>query len=394
MKNGRVKLGELCNVVTKGTTPTSLGYAFVSVGIPFLRIQNLGNSTVSLKKVLYINEETHQALKRSIIKPKDFLITIAGTIGRVAIVPDDFPECNCNQAVAILRFDQEKLYPQYLLHWLSTNDAIGQISGKKVTATISNLSLGQIKELEIPLPPLAEQKRIAGILDKADNLRRKRQQAIKLADEFLRSVFLDMFGDPVTNPKGWKVVEIEEVCTDIVDCINKTAKTVNYETPYKMIRTTNVRDYKIDVSSVRFAELEVYEKWVSRLIPEKGDIVFTREAPAGEAGIVDTDDLVFLGQRTMQFRPNYKRVNSTYLLYEMMGGGIKRQMDKMSSGSTVKHLSVPECKKFKVRVPKLVLQTKFEEICNKVNKLVDTNKDAADTPLFYSLSQKAFAGQL
>jgi type I restriction enzyme S subunit len=69
-------------------------------------------------------------------------------------------------------------------------------------------------------------------------------------------------------------------------------------------------------------------------------------------------------------------------------------MDKMSSGSTVKHLSVPECKKFKVRVPKLVLQTKFEEICNKVNKLVNTNKDAADTPLFYSLSQKAFAGAL
>ena len=310
----------------------------------------------------------------------------SGTIGKVHYVESDYWPLNTSLYVT----DFHDNDPKWVFYMLQAFKLDRFVEGAGVPTLNRNLVHGEL----IPLPPLAEQKRIAAILDKADNLRRKRQQAIKLADEFLRSVFLDMFGDPVTNPKGWKVVEIEEVCTDIVDCINKTAKTVNYETPYKMIRTTNVRDYKIDVSSVRFAELEVYEKWVSRLIPEKGDIVFTREAPAGEAGIVDTDDLVFLGQRTMQFRPNYKRVNSTYLLYEMMGGGIKRQMDKMSSGSTVKHLSVPECKKFKVRVPKLVLQTKFEEICNKVNKLVDTNKDAADTPLFYSLSQKAFAGQL
>ena len=142
--------------------------------------------------------------------PGDFLITIAGTIGRVAIVPDDFPEANCNQAVAILRFDKSKLLPRYLLHWLTTNDALRQISGKKVTATISNLSLGQIKELEIPLPPLDEQKRIAAILDKADAIRRKRQQAIQLADDFLRSVFLDMFGDPVTNPKGFPMGTIRD----------------------------------------------------------------------------------------------------------------------------------------------------------------------------------------
>ena len=105
----RVKLGQLCHVVTKGTTPTSLGFDFSEVGIPFLRIQNLNNRTVELDDVLYISEQTHKALSRSIIRPKDFLITIAGTIGRVAIVPDEFPESNCNQAIAILRFDYKKL---------------------------------------------------------------------------------------------------------------------------------------------------------------------------------------------------------------------------------------------------------------------------------------------
>jgi type I restriction enzyme S subunit len=63
-------------------------------------------------------------------------------------------------------------------------------------------------EHEIPLPPLEEQKRIVTILDKADAIRQKRQQAIALADDFLRSVFLDMFGDPVTNPKGWERIRV------------------------------------------------------------------------------------------------------------------------------------------------------------------------------------------
>ena len=71
-----------------------------------------------------------------------------------------------------------------------------------------NLSSKWVENHEIPLPPLPEQKRIAAILDKADAIRRKRRQAIKLADDFLRATFLDMFGDPVTNPKGWEVKEL------------------------------------------------------------------------------------------------------------------------------------------------------------------------------------------
>ena len=69
----------------------------------------------------------------------------------------------------------------------------------------------EVERIEIPLPPLAEQKRIAAILDKADAIRRKRQQAIQLADDFLRAVFLDMFGDPVTNPKGWEIAELGSI---------------------------------------------------------------------------------------------------------------------------------------------------------------------------------------
>ena len=109
MTNKRIKLGDICSVVTKGTTPTSLGFEFTKSGIPFLRIQNISDYSVSLSEVLYIDDETHLALGRSKILSGDFLITIAGTVGKVAIVPDDINECNCNQAIAILRFDRNIL---------------------------------------------------------------------------------------------------------------------------------------------------------------------------------------------------------------------------------------------------------------------------------------------
>jgi len=295
----------------------------------------------------------------------------------------------------VLRADPQKVDSTYLFYmiwsdrfrWLGEASMYGAAGQRRI-------GTDYLKGFAIPLPPLAEQKRIAAILDKADAIRRKRQQAMQLADDFLRSVFLELFGDPVTNPKGWEVVDIGAVCTDIVDCINKTAKTVDYQTPYKMIRTTNVRNYRLNLSSVRYAEKEVYDKWVRRLLPEKGDIIFTREAPAGEAGIVETDDLVFLGQRTMQFRPDVRQINSTFLLFEIMGGGIKRQIDKMSSGSTVKHLSVPECKKFQIRIPDLELQEKFEKIRDNVVALHNINSATAELPLFDSLSQQAFQGEL
>ncbi|BBL92013.1 hypothetical protein VroAM7_46660 [Vibrio rotiferianus] len=292
--------------------------------------------------------------------------------------------------------DPELLDRRYLVHYLRSKQFVSWISDQVAGAKMPRVSMKVFWDHEIPLPPLDEQKRIAAILDRADAIRQKRKQAIELADAFLRSVFLDMFGDPVTNPKGWEVKEIDQVCTEIVDCVNRTAPTVDYETPYKMIRTTNIRNHKIDLSSVRYVEKDVYEKWVRRLKPEVGDVIFTREAPAGEAGIINFKDSVFLGQRTMHFRPESEKITSTYLLYELMAPGVQQQIARLSAGSTVTHLSVPECKKFKIRTPSIENQQRFTDIVNKVERskkslLASLEKS---TELFNSLSQKAFSGQL
>ncbi|WP_323926907.1 restriction endonuclease subunit S [Aeromonas veronii] len=292
--------------------------------------------------------------------------------------------------------DPERLDKNYLAYYLRSEQFVRWVNEQVAGAKMPRVSMKIFWEHEIPLPPLEEQKRIVTILDKADTIRQKRQQAIALADDFLRSVFLDMFGDPVTNPKGWPQVEISSLCSDIVDCVNRTAPSVDYQTPYKMVRTTNVKNREINLSDVKFADKETYENWIRRLKPKRGDIIFTREAPAGEAGIVNTDDLIFLGQRTMHFRPNLLEAKPSYLLYELTSSGVQQQIVRCSAGSTVTHLSVPECKKFIIRKPSIALQEKFEKHYSMSLNMKANARNALQLSeqVFFSLSQIAFSGQL
>lgn len=394
----RTRLGKLCSVVTKGTTPTSLGMTFVDEGIPFLRIQNLFGSSVHLKDILYISEDTHKALKRSKIMAGDFLITIAGTIGRVAIVPDDFPEANCNQAVAILRFDKSKLFPRYLLHWLTTNDALRQISGKKVTATISNLSLGQIKELEIPLPPLDEQKRIAAILDKADAIRRKRQQAIQLADDFLRAVFLDMFGDPVTNPKGFKKAAITELSDIITGYAFKSAEYVqDGENSVRLCRGANTLTGYFEWKDTAYWDRDKL-KGIENYIINSGDVILAMDRPWISSGLKvcvfpENQRTTYLVQRVARIRPK-QAIYIDYLYSCILSSAFEKHC--CPTETTVPHISPVELKNFEVLVPDEKLVQKYHDVVFKVrSSMLAMEKSLLEAnSAFNSLSQKAFAGEL
>ena len=207
-------LASLSSLITKGTTPTTLGYAHSDSGIPFLRVQNIFSGQVNFKEdTLFIDSNTHTALKRSQIQGGDVLVTIAGTIGRTGVVPHDAPEMNCNQAVAIVRPTPE-IERSYLRHWLESQEARSQMLGSTVTGTISNLSLSQLGELRVPLPPLEEQRRIAAILDQAETLRTQRRTALALLDSLTQSLFLDMFGDPVRGDGRYSVQAVETIASE------------------------------------------------------------------------------------------------------------------------------------------------------------------------------------
>jgi type I restriction enzyme S subunit len=150
-------VGAITTVVTKGTTPTSIGLGYADEGVPFLRAMDLDGGDVHVgPETLHITQDTHSEMARSSIQAGDVLLSIAGTIGRVAMVPDDAPEMNCNQAVAIVR-PGERVRSRFLRAALQAGAVQRQIVSATVTGTISNLSLAQVRALSVPVPPLAAQ---------------------------------------------------------------------------------------------------------------------------------------------------------------------------------------------------------------------------------------------
>ncbi|MBL0539573.1 restriction endonuclease subunit S [Aeromonas caviae] len=161
----------------------------------------------------------------------------------------------------------------------------------------------------------------------------------------------------------WPLVAVEDVCELIVDCVNKTAPVVPTATPYRMIRTTNVRNGRIDLNDCRCVEQETYDKWTRRARLQAGDVILTREAPIGEVGLVKEYEGVFLGQRLMQYRANPKLLDSRFLLYSFLSPALQHQFGSHEgSGSVVSHIRVGDCFKFKLRLPPLSEQKKIADL--------------------------------
>ncbi len=172
---------------------------------------------------------------------------------------------------------------------------------------------------------------------------------------------------------SWATVPVSDVCASIVDCVNKTAPAVEYETPYKMLRTTNVRNGWVSLASVKHVTEETYEKWTRRQVPRRGDIILTREAPLGEVGMLRTDDRVFLGQRLVAYRVDPHIAVPEFILYAMQGPFVQNQIRSLGSGSTVEHMRVPDCGVFQVPLPPLPIQRRIAAILSAYDDLIEVN---------------------
>lgn len=165
------------------------------------------------------------------------------------------------------------------------------------------------------------------------------------------------------NSSPWKMVPVSECCELIVDCVNKTAPTVPYPTPYKMIRTTNVRNGFIDLTECKYVTYETYKKWSRRVTVQEGDVILTREAPIGQVGLVRSSDTVFLGQRLMLYRTNRSVLDPHYLVYAFLSPLLQAQFRAHEgSGSVVSHIRVGDCYNFKIPLPPLSEQRRISTL--------------------------------
>ena len=166
----------------------------------------------------------------------------------------------------------------------------------------------------MPMPPIEEQRRIAAILDKADAIRRKRERAFALADDFIRATFLKMFGDPLINPKTYELATVEDLCQVITDCLHTTPNHLETPTGYPSVRSSELQNGFLDLGSAKFVSEQEYLERIQRHKPITGDVVYCREgARYGNVGLIEPGMNICLGQRTMLFQAKDKVATSEYL---------------------------------------------------------------------------------
>jgi len=176
------RLGDICEKISKGTTPRGED-GYTEEGVNFLRVENIGNNnSIDLSRVKYISENTHNGfLKRSILKEKDILISIAGTLGKTAIVKNEDLPANINQAISFVRLiDNNNLLEKFIAFYLNTPTVKEALLGQVKVTAIPNLTLEIISDIKFPLPPLNEQKRI---VEKLDFLFEKTKRAKEIIEE-------------------------------------------------------------------------------------------------------------------------------------------------------------------------------------------------------------------
>jgi type I restriction enzyme S subunit len=251
--------------------------------------------------------------------------------------------------------------------------------------------------MRIPLPPLPEQRRIAAILDKADELRAKRRAALKRLDELTQSIFLDMFGDPATNPKGWPEVKLGEVVKVVGGYAFKSEDFA--EKGNAIVRISNLTGDGIDVSDVaRIPDSKLGKG--SDFIIQPGEILIAMSgATTGKLGVVplELSESLYLNQRVGVYRiRDADRIQRDFLLGFLRSSFYQRFLWKLASGVAQPNVSGWQLESAVLPLPPITLQEEFARRFSAIEMLKadQRNSQAEFDMLFASLQHRAFRGEL
>jgi type I restriction enzyme S subunit len=299
----------------------------------------------------------------------------------------------------VVRPHSNRVNARYLVHFLR-QERIRLQGEARMTGSAGQRRVPEnfLAGLSVPLPPLPEQRRIAEILDKADALRAKRRAALAQLDTLTQSIFLDMFGDPATNPKGWPVVSVGDICE--VKGGKRLPKGEEYSsapTPFRYIRVVDLKGGRIDESALVYLKPDIQAE-IARYVVNAGDVIISiagsiglvAAVPASLNGVNLTENAAKLVPRMPgQYEPAYL---AEYLRTEHAQGEIGSHVGQVTIGK----LALFRIEKLKVPLPPRELQREFVQRMAVVNAQASTQLEARSLldALFGSLQHRAFQGEL
>lgn len=406
-------LAELTDRITKGTTPKTYGHQFQAEGIRFVRAESLSGREIDHDKCLHVSKEAHAEFQRSQLQPADVLVTIAGTLGRIALVKEQDTPANTNQAVAICRPAEKALAP-YIARYLE-----GEITAKAVDSGgrgtgLQNLNLKQVGEFEIWVPPLPEQRRIVAKLDRLSArsaaARDHLAQTTKLATRAKQAIWDEAFSGRMTAP--WRGTE-ELITWRHVSCSEACEKVQSGGTPKKdgfcedggvpFLKVYNIVNQKVAFAyKPQFIIEEAHNTKGKKSKLKPGDVLMNIVGPPlGKVAVVpDTYSEWNCNQAITVFRPS--KIVSTQWIYHFLCSGISVASVVRETRGVVGqvNISLTQCRNFVIPVPPVDEQAeivrRIEAAFARIDRLTEEANRAAHLldRLDERLLAKAFRGEL
>jgi type I restriction enzyme, S subunit len=300
----------------------------------------------------------------------------------------------CTTEILPILPDVHKLNRTYLWGIFLTPKFVDWASRSVSGANLPRLDPKLLAKYEIPLPPLPEQERIATLLDKADRLRRLRHYVLQLGDSYLQSIFLEMFGDPVTNPMGWEKRTLKSIGTKFSYGTN--AKCDYEEKGFPVLRIPNVLSGKLDLSDLKYSELP--EKEIEQLRLHKCDVIFVRTNGnpdyVGRCAVYNLDIDFMFASYLIRARVNREIVLPLYLnTYLHLPAGRMAMFPFIRTTAGQSNIGMEGLGQIPVPLPPIAQQEKFTQIVQRYERLRSQQRESLRQAehLFESLLAKSFS---
>ncbi|WP_312033620.1 restriction endonuclease subunit S [Escherichia coli] len=365
-----LKIEDFCSTGSGGTPSRAKPEYYEGGDIPWIKSGDLKDSKI-YEANEYITAAGLENSSAKIVEKDSILIAMYGaTVGRLAILGIN---AATNQAICNIRPDTTIADMKYLYYFLKSK--FSYFVENAVGGAQPNISQGLIKSLEVPLPSLDEQKRIADILDKAAGVCQKREQAIKLADDFLRATFLEIFGDPVKNPKGWKKNKIKKGVLDITSGWSATGENIPCKSDeFGVLKISSVTSGIFKPEENKMVDSETILASKKLIFPKKGDLLFsranTRELVAAICMVHQDYDNLFLPDKLWSIKLDHDLLLPEFFLVLIQNEKIRDLLTKQATGTSGSMLNISKNKfeETEIIFPEINVQKYFLQYFQKDNK--------------------------